>query len=325
MSLRITYSCSNNTREREEIKQFGSTSLSYASLQGGLYYFRHPDFDGFIAFKMESSFAVVLGSPHVPVKQWDLAYALFRKAYPRHIFCQIPYAVAQWLAPKGLSIHHLGMTHILDCENFQISWKIRKDIKRWLSALERDGYSVVPTTSTDPILQRLNNQWQQSHSIRREYSFLSRPFTSDDDQDVQAFLLKNEEGFYGFVTFDPLYLDGKILSYELQHQRVVKDAPKGAADFLIAKAIVLLRDNDVKEVSLGLSPLYNRRKYAFKSSRFIEFIINLLSSTDLFYPYRGLGQHKDQWKAQQHPVFLAITHPFDVRCVWSILRVNNLI
>lgn len=307
------------------LKAYGRHALSMATLANGIKYFTSPRFDGYIAYKLYHDWAIVLGSPIVPEYQLDTALACFKAQYQKVIVCQVPLSVAMCLSKNRFSIHHLGMSYHLDLDEFKISWRCREDIKRWLSALSKIGCVTHSIDVNDKRLVRLNDKWLNEQPFKREYTFMARSFESLRVEGTLAFIVTYREQDMGFITFDPLWSEGHIVGYEIQHQRILKTALKGTGDFLLAQAIGQLKENGVKKLSLGLAPMYNRKKHHLSKSVFLDSMLTLVSAVDILYPFKGLGFHKDRWQAQQESAFLAVSHPLDITAIWALLKINRII
>ena len=97
------------------------------------------------------------------------------------------------------------------------------------------------------------------------------------------------------------------------------------ADFMILNAIERFKQECIKKVSLGIAPLTQRDSDGFKSSLWVEVVFSMLYQSGLLYPYRNLGEHKEQYKAVKTQVYLAAKDGFSLKSLAGLLKVNNLI
>ncbi len=312
----------------ENIKRYGTQAMAYSALQDGIKVFRHPHFNGFIAYSSIWGIDYVLSDPITPKEDMLRATMLFLERNPRAVFCQISQIFASLLSFMGFKINGLGVENIIDLSNFAVKWNNRKCLKSYLSKLGGQGYFVSEYEVDSKEVEDINNEWLSNKQNTKELKFMARPFVGSGQKDVRYFYLLKDERLVGFSTFDPIYSksnDGKIESYTLQHLRVSNEAPLGSQDFLIVNALFHFKEEGLKKISLGLAPLYQRSQECFEFSKFAENIFKIIYRTSLFYNYRTLGQHKDHYKAQKEQTFVAARNGFTLKQLCGLLKINNLI
>ena len=318
----------NLKRKFEDIKKFGIQSLSYSALQDGIREFRNPAFEGFIPYISAWGIDYVLSDPITPQEDFKAATLLFLNHSKDAVFCQISDTYAQRLTALNLTINGLGVEHVVNLDEFEVTWKKRKRLKSYLSSLSKQDFYVFENHATLNEVNKINEEWLKIKNKGRELRFMARPFVSLSEEDVRCFYLIKDKKILGFCSFDPIYShhkDQKISSYGLQHLRVCQQAPSGAQDFLLLNAISQFKDEGFKRISLGISPLYQRENDHFNHSRFAEGIFSFLYRTSLLYNYRSMGEHKEQYKVQKNQTYLATKSNFSLRKLCGLLKVNNLI
>ncbi len=315
-------------RRLNDIRRFGHQAMSYSALQDGIKEFRHPDFDGFIAYYPVWGVNYVLSDPITAAKDYLKSTLLFCHQSPRTVFCQISHAYAVLLSGLNFKVNAFGVEHVIDCQRFQVSWKDKKCLKSWLSKLSRQDFHVFEYDPDIEQIKRVNQEWLSGKQNSRELKFLARPFVNHAEKDVRYFYLIKNKRIMGFCSFDPIYShenNQEIDSYTLQHLRVANDAPLGSQDYLILNSLFQFKDEGVKQVSLGLAPLVDRKNCEFQYSRWAEWVFQFFYRWNIFYHYRTIGEHKGHYKADRNQTYIATNQEFTVRKLCGLLKVNNLI
>lgn len=318
----------NNNRRLQDVKRFGTGSMSYSALQDGMKEFRHASFTGFIAYATVWGIDYVLSDPLTPASHRLQATTLFLQGRRRTVFCQVSYDYAMLLQRLNCSVNGLGVEHIVGLKEFKVTWKKRKCLKSYLSKLNNQNYFVFEYESDPDKVAAINVQWLKAKKGSKELAFMARPFTGPGETDVRYFYLLKDAEIVGFCSFDPIYSDdqdGTIVSYALQHLRVAEKAPLGSQDFLILNALFQFKVEGFEKISLGLSPLYQRDNGPFRHSKFADRVFGFMFQNNCFYNYRTIGEHKDHYKAQKRQTYVAAQKNFTPANLCGLLKINNLI
>ncbi|MBZ0165642.1 MAG: DUF2156 domain-containing protein, partial [Candidatus Omnitrophica bacterium] len=121
-----------NYRRLQDVKRFGTGSMSYSALQDGMKEFRHASFTGFIAYATVWGIDYVLSDPLTPASHRLQATTLFLQGRRNAVFCQISNNYAVLLDHLQCAVNGLGVEHVVHLKNFQVSWKKRKCLKSYL-------------------------------------------------------------------------------------------------------------------------------------------------------------------------------------------------
>ncbi len=317
-----------NNQRLEDIKRFGTQAMSYSALQEGIKAFRHPHFQGFIAYSTVWGVDYVLSDPITAEEDRLKATILFLEKHAKAVFCQISRQYATLLSFLKFRINGFGIENIIRLPDFTVKWNNRKCLKSYISKLCKQGYFVFEYEADPNEVLAINEEWLNKKQNKKELRFMARPFIGTGDKNVRYFYLVQNKRLIGFCTFDPIYLKdrgGKVESYTLQHLRVANDALLGSQDFLILNALFQFKEEKMEKVSLGLAPLYQRNNDKCVFSSFAEQVFKIIYKFNLFYNYRTIGEHKDHYKAHKEQTFIAAKEYFSVRQLCGLLKVNNLI
>ena len=121
---------------------------------------------------------------------------------------------------------------------------------------EYDCRSRLQAGINDSDIEKVMNSWLSSRPLnRREFTLLSRGFEYTDEPDCRKFYATCRSKLVGVSVFDPIYRDGQVEAYSETMARAARSAPKGTRDILLLSALEKLANENIRYVSLGLSPL----------------------------------------------------------------------
>jgi lysylphosphatidylglycerol synthetase-like protein (DUF2156 family) len=315
-------------RRLADIRTYGIHSMAYSAMQPEIKIYRDSSFEGFIPYMSVWGIDYVLSDPITPIEQYEIATLSFLEFSKSSVFCQISYNYAKLLSNLGYKVNGFGIENFIDVQKFKVGWRDKKCLKSYLSKLDKQGHHAFEMNPKINQINEINDQWISSKQQSKELKFMARPFVGINEKDVRSFYLIQNNQILGFCTFDPIYSDdysGKVSSYTLQHLRVADRAPLGSQDFLILNALSQFKLEGIKEISLGLSPLYKRKNSDLRSSKLVDMVFSMIYSTNAFYNYRTIGQHKDHYKANQTQTFVAFSGHINIGALCGLLKVNNLI
>ncbi len=102
-----------------------------------------------------------------------------------------------------------------------------------------------------------SDEWRQGKTVKdREVRFVSPPFVPQPEPDVGIFTAHVGERLVGFVAFDPIYTEGRIVGYTANCLRAYPSAPDGVVDFVIVTAMAVFCREGIARLSLGGAPAY---------------------------------------------------------------------
>ena len=110
----------------------------------------------------------------------------------------------------------------------------------------------------------------------------------------------------GFTFFDPIYKDNKIYAYTPNIARYDDDEViKGRSLFVNLAAIEDFRNENVKWLSLGLSPYSGDLQSKFPDSKFLRKLFKWSYDYLPQYGFKGLEQAKKHYKGIEEKTYFA--------------------
>ncbi|MFQ5574176.1 MAG: phosphatidylglycerol lysyltransferase domain-containing protein [Terriglobia bacterium] len=302
------------------LTKYGGSSISYSTLEPGLKHWFVANV-GYAAYTSSLGHKFVLGCPvchdeSLGVITSDLVNNLNRPA-----FVQIDEAFAELLHAKfGYKITQIGVETSLDIQKYSLTDDSRKSRLRASLRKGRLTSNVHELTSAELSdrfrigrinLDELSRKWLAGKTKRKYLRFLIRTISYDDQPFVRKFYsIGRDNQLQGFAFFTPIFEEDNTVGYCCDAVRTGPDAPYGHAAYLILSALDHFRQEGLRTLSLGLSPVV---------SRDAEFRPDFLTTQALKYLYRygnglfnfsGIYRYKKQFGGERKPAFMATGRTF---------------
>ncbi len=310
------------------LRRHGGHCLAYSTLQPGMSFFDVPSL-GYLAYVVYGGTYFVLSDPVCSSLSRQALVSSFLDLAPNAFFVQVSDDIASLLHDTfGFRVNSLGVENSVELRPFHVSWSVRRDLKRWVSSLKKRGMTVShePHTIGSNEITRVSHEWLQSKAVKREMSFLTRPFQEKREPAVRHFYAMYDKKLAGFCTFDPCYRNGKVIAFALNHMRRLPDAPNGTIDYTVMHAIRQFEQEGIQTMELGLSPLHDRSTGKYRGAVAADAIADLLyTQGSRFYRFRQLGFHKDRYRPEKRQVYVASRKRFIAWDVFKLLKLMGVL
>src|SRR5207244_8778120 len=219
------------------------------------HYFFSADRSAFVGYRIENGVLLVSGDPVGP----DAALpALLRELsdYAERRALQIAaLGVSERLRPLfeqlGLRSLYIGDEAIVDTGTFSLEGRAIRKVRQSVSRLEKAGFAVelreVSTVDkgTFAELERVSAEWRQGEP-ERGFAMALDELRCDEQGDTLVVIARDSGGdVRAFLQFVPSY--GRP-AMSLSSMRRERTTPNGMTEFLLVRAIELLRERGVREI-----------------------------------------------------------------------------
>lgn len=326
----------------EQLHIHGSGSLAYSALQEGLRYFNHEL--GFVAFKQlddAPGSVVVLADPICSKENLKPFMEAFLKEKNDPIFLHITHETAEILNEKGFSVNELGVETFIELQDFNLVGNKKQQLRNARNGGKNDQLKVIEVEQMDDdmlkALKKISDDWMQEKVAgANEMRFIVRPMVYVDEVDVRKFVAIKDGEIVGFVVFDPMYENGKVIGYIANQLRSNLNRTYSVVDYIVIEAIEKFKAEGKKLLSLGLSPfakvddsdqfhhsklLTAHFKYAFEKANFLYNFKNLARHKSLYRPELP-GAHEEKVYCSMKTRFLLV-RMFDVYHVLGLHPVRQ--
>ena len=239
------------------VRAHGRDTLSFFKLRRDTHHFFASDRRAFLAYRIEGGVLLVSGDPVGPAGAIPgLLRELCAFAEVRGLKIAVLGAGAELLPlyeQAGLRPFYIGDEAIVDTAAFSLEGRAIRKVRQSVNRLEAAGYTAAVcgagkvATCDREQLERISELWRAGAS-ERGFSMAMDQIDAPDGLVVTA---RDAEGkIRGFLHLVPSY--GRA-AMSLSHMRRDPDTPNGLMEFLTVRAIELLRERGVDELSLNFA------------------------------------------------------------------------
>jgi phosphatidylglycerol lysyltransferase len=283
---------------------------------------------GYVAVRRAFGAAVVLGDPVCAAADRDDVVDRVVQALPgATLFFQVGDDVARRLRERhGLTTTSLGVEPVVDVASFSLRGRHRQALRSALNHAARRGLEIVevPPDHLDDAPAR---RWHRTRR-RRRLGFIVPPLRLPGVDGLpgtgrRAFVARQGTETLGFVIFDPLHDDGRVVGWTPSVSCGSMRFRPGLWYALVTRAIERFRDEGVAVVNLGLAPLASPPTTTSPTSLLGRFF-PVLRRLGLLYNFRGVEHAKRRFGGTPRPAFLAHRGPLPLRSLlalwWLVAR-----
>jgi phosphatidylglycerol lysyltransferase len=300
------------------IRRYGSSCLAYSTLQPGLHYHECSAIEGFLAHARlwhpllaPSPVTIAVAEPVCETSAAATLIESFQQVHPAAVFLQVGAATASILRRLGLLTARLGVECAAELGCFEPSSQLRRLERR----AQREGVTVeecpIDEVDRDELLA-VSADWLRRKG-GREIRLLARPLAHRAEPDVRCFWARRDGRLIGFVVFDPIYRDRRIVGYYHNIVRYRGEAPLGTIDLITLAAMRRFRSDGIAAVSFGLCPLTDANRSCQDKGEsdivhapFQRMLDRARECAADLYPFRGNEQFKRKYSPRVDATYLAI-------------------
>ena len=322
----------NTSRPKEEtlrhyLRHYGSTSMSYSTLQSELEHFVL-DGVGYIAYLPFKHFIwsfrghrIVIGNPVCDPANYQQILAAFLKETDRAIFVHLDVECGDALTALGIQVNGFGIETELLCNDFELAGKARAKLRQWRNKCVRENVIIEEKPVADfedkAIVRGISDAWLDDKGTR-EYGILSRPFSYEAEPDVRNFWAYLDGKMIAMAVFDPVYKDEKVIGYYHNVDRILPEAPNGTGAYLILEALKIFQEEGKEFISLGMSPLFHIQSSPThnKNQQTQKILKYTYTHLNEIYPFQGNASHKQKFAGKTDQAYIAATKGNNL---WEVL------
>jgi len=242
------------------VRRYGSDTLAYFKLRRDKHYLFTPDRSAFVGYRIENGVLLVSGDPVGPDAALPGLLRELSDFAERRALKIAALGVSERLRPLfeqlGLRSLYIGDEAIVDTGTFSLEGRAIRKVRQSVSRLEKAGFAVelreVSTVDkgTFAELERVSAEWRQGEP-ERGFAMALDELRCDEQGDTLVVIARDSGGdVRAFLQFVPSY--GRP-AMSLSSMRRERTTPNGMTEFLLVRAIELLRERGVREISLNFA------------------------------------------------------------------------
>ena len=308
------------------LRSFGSNSLSFSIFQSGMKFFDVPEM-GFVAYKNQWGTSFVLSEPVCSEADKPRLIDRFLAYKPNTVFVQISEKTTRLLhASHRFYGAQLGIESDIDLPGWTLSGKKKQVLRTALNQARKQGV-VIREGTGDRQEDDLTRRWLKSRSASRaEIGFLIRPKEMGCREGVRKFYAYLGQRLIGFVFFDPVFENDRLIGYVPNISRFSRDFKQGIFYCLIIHATKVFSSEGIQKIHLGLSPAVTDEVPKVFESRMLKKLIRFTyQHGNRLYNFKGLHFSKSRFRGTERNVYCAHRHVLPLKNFVCMFKICNVI
>ncbi|MEZ5361421.1 MAG: phosphatidylglycerol lysyltransferase domain-containing protein [Bryobacterales bacterium] len=294
---------------REIVNSHGNSSLDYFKFWRDKGLFFSPSRKSFLAYRVGSGCAVVLGDPVGEPGEIEPLVRDFQAMCQENdwdvVFYQVPGESLPLYESLGFRKLKVGEDAIVDLTTFSLQGKTHSKLRSKVNQFTREGIRFErhePPLSALLLAQakEVSDSWL-SLPGRRERTFSLGLFDPEyvRGTPLYAAVDKNDR-MVGFVNIVPSYVPGEATIDLMRHR---EDSPPGTMDFLFAQTMLALKEQGFARFTLGMAPMsgFQPQETPGPEEKAIHYLMQRLG---FIFSYRGLRDYKGKFATSWEPRYL---------------------
>jgi lysylphosphatidylglycerol synthetase-like protein (DUF2156 family) len=324
VSSTATFSCNERIAY---LKQYGTNCNAFASFQSGMDYFDVHDI-GYVSFRRIFGLIVVLSDPICNEKNLHTLVSRFMERFPKAVWIQISPALAKYIATKyGYYCSQIGSEKKVQLKDWSLNGKSRQSLRKAVNQARTQGITITEETymhrrmEQSGELARVSAEWIKTRVVKREVKFLIRPMNMEYHENCRYFYARKDGRVVGFIWFDPIYRDGKVVAYAPNISRAWSGFKRGLWYAMMIHAIEVLKNEGVEYIDLGLFPArVSHEIEAFESTMVHKVMQFIYNKCNWLYSCKGLDFAKSRFDGVFTKTFVAHRSFLPLYSMVAILR-----
>lgn len=303
-TLKQVHSYEDKQKVQLLLRKFATNPVAAIILEDDKQYFFAKTCEGVIGYTIINNIAIVAGEPICSNSDINNILLEFKKYCSEKslsiCFCQVSEKYKAILEDADFIVQEYGKEAIINLDTYTIRGAKTAKIRWANNKMDKLGVRVweyEPLIKRDEEIEKqinnVSNEWLKMKKSG-ELSFMLGTISLDTPFDRRYFIASDsEENVLGFMVCFP-YKSGK--GYFIDITRRSKEAPLGIMEKLTIGICEILKEDESKEVSLGLAPLADiqcgkslENKVIYK---FFKLIYKHMSS---FYGFKALHDYKKKY------------------------------
>ena len=130
----------------------------------------------------------------------------------------------------------------------------------------------------------------------------------------------------GFIFFDPIYENNKIVSYVPNISRACASFKQGIWYTLMLHAMDVFKEEGVERIDLGLIPLAGLDAPASHESNMLKGIMKFVyEKCNFLYNFKGLHFTKSRFRGEEFKIYYCHRRNLPTRDILGVLMLSNVI
>ncbi|MFE4078049.1 phosphatidylglycerol lysyltransferase domain-containing protein [Paenarthrobacter sp. YIM B13468] len=312
-----------------DLAKAGGDSLSWMALWEPNKYWFNPDGTGGVAYQQHGHVALTLAGPLGAGEHHVETAAGFLDFCSQHALIPCLYSCTDELWPmlqaRGFRRVAVAQETRLRIRGLEFRGKEWQNVRTSLNRAAKMGitatwgrYDALPHALRAQVGE-VSEEWAAQKRVP-EMGFTLGGLDELEDPDVLCCVATDTDGFvYGVTSWLPVYRNGTVVSWTLDFMRRRGDAFPGVMEFLIAAAILHLRES-VEVISLSGSPLAREKDEIDQRAEGLAGMLDLVGQAlEPVYGFRSLASFKSRFQPDYRTLYMYYQEPLHLPAIGRAL------
>ena len=297
------------------VRAHGADTLAFFKLRADGHYIFSEDRRAFVAYAIENGVLLLSGDPVGPPDAIPGLLGQVRQFADDRGLKLGALGASEGLCPlyEGLGLHtmYVGDEAVVDVSRFSLEGRPIRKVRQSVTRLTKAGYAaeVHELRALDPsTMERVEEVVEigRQGAPERGFSMAMDSLQGEHDHETLVVLARDETGaIRGVLHFVPCYGRPAV---SLSFMRRDPSTPNGLTEFLVVKAIELLRDRGVEELSLNFAAF---AKWMHSPEKLLErWLGKLIALGNPFFQIESLYRFNAKFFPRWEPRFLVYEGTF---------------
>ena len=297
------------------VRAHGADTLAFFKLRADGHYIFSEDRRAFVAYAIENGVLLLSGDPVGPPDAIPGLLGQVRQFAEDRGLKLGALGASEGLCPlyEGLGLHtmYVGDEAVVDVSRFSLEGRPIRKVRQSVTRLTKAGYAAElhELRALDPsTMERVEEVVEigRQGAPERGFSMAMDSLRGEHDHDTLVVLARDETGaIRGVLHFVPCYGRPAV---SLSFMRRDPSTPNGLTEFLVVKAIELLRDRGVEELSLNFAAF---AKWMHSPEKLLErWLGKLIALGNPFFQIESLYRFNAKFFPRWEPRFLVYEGTF---------------
>ncbi len=308
------------------LKQFGAHSMAFSTMQPDMSYFDVPGM-GYVAYAHHMGMRFALADPVCAPQHREHLLDRFLAHYPKAMFVQVSKPVVDHLHRRyGYYGTQFGSESKVDLTNWSLRGAKKQVIRTAINQARSQGIEIRET-GFNPEAKRISEAWIRTRRCKNnEIRFLIRPMLIDYREGTRYFYAYHHGEAVGFVFFDPIYQNGKLISYVPNISRSSANFKQGLWYALMVHAMEVFKAEGVPYLDLGLVPLMLADGVEQQESKLLRSTMSVIRERmDFLYNFKGLEFAKSRFQGVVEKTYCCHRNAMPGLAMFAMFRLTRII
>lgn len=281
------------------LMNYGVHPMAFSTMQSDMEYFDIPGV-GYIAYARYWGMQFVLSDPICDAKHTEMMLDRFVQRFPNAVFAQVTKNVVDVLHRKhGFYGTQLGSEAKISLADWNLRGSKKQIIRTAINQAKAQGVEVKEGPF-DKQTKKISESWIKTRKCKsNEIRFLIRPMLMDYKEGTRYFYAYQNGEAVGFVFFDPIYRDGKVVAYVPNISRACASFKQGLWYPMMVHAMEIFKAEGVEYMDMGLIPLMLSEEIESQESTALRLIQKKIYAWgNSLYNFKGLEFAKSRFQGE---------------------------